>query len=433
MTRLALEALPEWERDVWRGEEARLISDYCRYGDLYWDADRHDEVAPYVLLVDGVPFHYAPANELDYDNWRMVEQQGRWTIAHTREKPNRNWAFVKQGLEYYLDKVPRVLARGDLTEAGKWLGVLVHYVEDAGHRLHALEGADGLDAFALDRLVAPPEETPFRTATIALDEMKNDGGDIRPYAPRLLGASVGEVAFRLYSACYEVTRRNRLRHLPVVQAIYAGRRDQAAQLLREMDEEVARLVCDCIHTVTCMGKATFAPEQLDDLRVVRLETLYPLNRPCIAGGPYRFTPMVRGACLGADRAPVPLTLITPDGTTRTFEHGWGSGSHFEMVLAYDLPERVYETLAMTIGLHDPLGRRGRAHIAVELDDGTLFQTELDGDRPSADVHVDVSSGGYLRLVTRASNPAGPTDDDHLVWGGPRLVRADNAPVWRTGD
>ena len=130
---------------------------------------------------------------------------------------------------------------------------------------------------------------------------------------------------------------------------------------------------------------------------------------------------------------MPLALRASDGTTRPFEHGWGSGSYFEMVLAYDLPKGVYETLAMTIGLHEPLGRRGRAHIAVELGDSTLFETELVGDQPSADVHVDVSSGGYLRLVTRASNPAGPTDDDHLVWGDPRLVRTDNAPVWPTDD
>ena len=433
MTRLAFEALPEWERDVWRSEEARFISDYCQYGDLYWDVDRHDEVAPYVLLVDGVPFHYTPANELDYDHWRMVRQDDRWTIAHTHEKPNRHWAFVKQGLAYYLDKAPRALADGRLAEAGKWLGVLVHYVEDAGHRLHALEGADGLDVFALDRLIAPPAETPLRTPTIALEEMNNTSGDIRPYAPRLLGTSVGEVAFRLYSVCYEVTRRNRLRHLPVVQAVYADDRARATQLLREMDEEVARVVCDCIHTVTCMGKATFATEQRDALRVVRLEDQYPLNRPCIAGGPYRFTPMVRDACLDADRIPVPLAVRSSNGTTKTFEHGWGSGTYFEMVLAYELPPYVYETLAMTIGLHEPLGRQGRAHVAVELDDTTLFETELDGDRPCADVQVDVSRGGYLRLVVRAPKATGPTDNDHLVWGDPRLVRANDAPVWPTHD
>ena len=428
MTRMAFDALPEWERKLWKDERERFVSQYCLYPDLYWDAGRHEEIKPYALLIGGRQFHYTPANDIDND-WEMVRQGESWAIKRVREKANRNWEFVREGLSYYLPRAARAIAERDMREAGRWLGVLVHFVQDGGHELHALEGPDGVGFFALDRLVEPPAGEPHRTASMTMIELSNKKGDIRPYEPRLLGTSVREVIFRLYSAYYRLGRDSRLKHLPIVGALQRGDRAAAARLLREMDEDGARLTCDVIHTMTSMAAEHFRNDQLQDLSVVSLVDTYLLCRPWIASDPYRFTPLVPGACLTPDRKRAPLTLRAPDGRKRTFSRGWGSGAHVEMVLAWQLPAGVFETLEMTVGLHEPLGRNGCLQLVVELDGRTLSDDTISSRAPSVELSLSVRDGGYLRIVTRVATSDWTGPENNIVWGDPRLARASDAPVW----
>lgn len=428
MTRMAFDALPAWERKLWKDERERFVSQYCLYPDLYWDAGRHEEIRPYALLIDGRQFHYTPANEAE-NEWEMARRDESWVIQRVREKANRNWEFVREGLAYYLPRAVQALAEREMREAGRWMGVIVHFVQDGGHELHALEGPDGLDFFALDRLVEPPKDEPHRSATMTMLEHSNKEGDIRPYEPRLLGTSVREVIFRLYSAYYRLARGSRFKHLPIVLALQRGDRATAARLLREMDEDAARLTCDVIHTMTSMAAEHYRDDRLEDLASVSLVDTYPLCRPWIAGGPYRFTPLVPGACLTPDRKRVPLTLRMPDGRKCTFERGWGSGAHVETVLSWQLPAEVFETLEMTVGLHEPLGRNGRVQIVVELDEQTLSDDTISSSTPSVDLSLPVRRGGRLRIVTRGLTDDWTRPENNIVWGDPRLVRASDAPVW----
>ncbi|MFH0964757.1 MAG: hypothetical protein V2A58_12205 [Planctomycetota bacterium] len=429
MTRLAFEALPPAARACWKDQEPQIIDRYSLYPDLYWDPSAHEEVRPHVLLIDGRPFHYAPSNELEYNNWEMVPRDGRYAIARIREGPNRNWQFVREGFLHYLDRSARLLSGGNLSDAAKALGVLVHFLEEA-HVLHALEGPDGLDFFALDRLVAPPEGEPHRSPTAVLTEMASSEGDIRPYSTRLLGTSVGEVAFRLYSEHHRLMQQNRFLHLPLLSAILADERGEALRHLRRMNENIARLVCDAVFTVTSMATGAYDDADLAGLQHLSLEDLHPVSRPCIAGGPYRFTPFVKGACLSADRRCVPLAVRLLDGSVRSFARGWGSGTHIEAVLAYDLPPQVYEALEVTVGLHEPLGRDGRVRLRVELDDRPLVDGVLSRENPAIPCCLPVVAGGYLRLITRSLLEDWTAPENNLVWGDPRLVRSPQAPAWR---
>ena len=85
-TRMAFEALPGWERTLWKEERERFVSQYCLYPDLYWDAGRHEEVRPYALLIEGHQFHYTPANDADND-WEMAREGESWVIRRAREGP----------------------------------------------------------------------------------------------------------------------------------------------------------------------------------------------------------------------------------------------------------------------------------------------------------------------------------------------------------
>ena len=122
-------------------------------------------------------------------------------------------------------------------------------------------------------------------------------------------------------------------------------------------------------------------------------------------------------------------MLRPDRSVREFRRGWGSGTHIETVLAYDVPRSVFDSFHMTIGLHEPLGRKGRVRILVKLDRDVLFDHALHDRSPSARVSAVVRKGGVLRIVTRALTPSWSTPDNNLVWGEPHLLRADDAPVW----
>ena len=429
ITRLAFEALPRWQHTLWKNDRDAFINDYCSYPDSYWEPDRHHEIQPYMLLIDGMPFHYSPPNQIDYNNWAMDASDDRPALRRLPEKPNRNWSFVSRGMNHYLEKSLLSAALDQMTEAGKWLGVLVHFIEDSGHVIHALEGPDGADAFILDRLCEPPSDNPHRTASSVLTEFKNDTGDISGHRPRLLGASIPEITFHLYSAIHRLAQQSRFKHLPVVRALLGDDRDTAAALLRGMDEDNARLVSDLLFTVLSVAKRKFLPRNLASLSVTHLEELYPLARPWVASDPYRFTPLVANACLDQDRRPHPLRVLMPDRSVREFRRGWGSGTHIETVLAYDVPRSVFDSFHMTIGLHEPLGRKGRVRILVKLDRDVLFDHALHDRSPSARVSAVVRKGGVLRIVTRALTPSWSTPDNNLVWGEPHLLRADDAPVW----
>jgi len=429
ITRLALDALPRWQRTLWKKDRDAFINDYCSYPDSYWEPDRYHEIQPYILLIDGLPFHYSPPNQIDYNNWTMDTSGDQPALRRLPEKPNRNWSFVSRGLNHYLEKSLLSVALDQMTEAGKWLGVLVHFIEDSGHVIHALEGPDGADAFILDRLCEPPSDDPHRTASSILTELQNKAGDISGYRPRLLGTSIPEITFRLYAAIHHLAQQSRFKHLPIVRALSADDRASAVALLQRMDEDNARLVSDLLYTVLSVAKERILPRDLAALSVTYLDELCPVARPWVVSAPYRFTPFVTNACLGPDREPHPLRLVMPDASVREFRRGWGSGSHVETVLSYDIPRRVFDSFHMTIGLHEPLGRKGRVRILVKLDRDLLFDETLHKRRPSERVAAVVRKGGVLRIITRALTPNWSAADNNLVWGEPHLLRADDAPVW----
>jgi hypothetical protein len=126
-----------------------LIQSYCAYPDFYFE-ERTSEVKPYMYFHDGIQFHYPPHTPVEefYRYWDR-DVKGNFPFNHHE---NENIIHVESGFRFYLNKIIPLLKNGEQEEAWKFLGCLLHFLEDSTFGVHALEGADGTDLFVLDRL-----------------------------------------------------------------------------------------------------------------------------------------------------------------------------------------------------------------------------------------------------------------------------------------
>lgn len=126
-----------------------LISDYSSFPDFYHR--RYQEIKPYMFISNGIEFHYAPHTPVDefYRYWNCNESDGTFMVSTAS---NRNRSFCEAGFAFYLEHILDNLHRNNDSEAEKFLGCLLHFLEDASFGVHALEGTDGTDIYVLDRM-----------------------------------------------------------------------------------------------------------------------------------------------------------------------------------------------------------------------------------------------------------------------------------------
>ncbi len=417
LTQLALDALDDVDRDVWSAHAGKLVEDYCNWPDWWFDPERHAEINPYQLQIDGIQFHYPPMSQPDYMYWTTDGGE----LTPLRQPRNENWEFAKQGLEHYLGAIQSDLRDGKTEDAAKRLGILLHFFQDT-HEVHALEGPWGTDCFVLDRLLPVPESQTHVTPTMMLMDLGPTQGDVTDHTPQLEGVSVGEAVFRLYSRYVETALANRLQHLPIVQARLGNDEARAHELFTEMNSRIARLTADVIHTVTCLGTGEPPAGEVEATNELHLDGVCPVRRPWLSpSSAYRFSEMVRGCCLDTQRRRHPLRIRLNE-TAKEFDHGWGGGGHVQgNQTVYDIPADSFEALRGYIGLHDPLGRDGRVDLTVNHDDETVLSQRLDNDAPTAELDLPMQRGGVVTFTVKDGPNVDPTCNN-LAWCDLRLIR-----------
>ena len=421
LTRKVLDALPDWQQALWASSREKIIAEYCWYPDWYYSPDRHQQAAarPYVIMVDGVPFHYLPANPVETNNW-TVEADG--ALRRLPNAPNRHWQFVAKGFHDSLLPLLDHFRAGRTEEAARFAGALLHVVEDAGSGVHVLEGIDGTDAMLMDRLMAPPSgRISDRPGTILRqdDAVQFEWG---LFQPTLLGTTVGEIIFHLFRRYAAMVRLNRLELVPMIQQHWDG--DLAASRARigTMNRRVCEVAADLLYTLTCVAADRFSSSDLEPLEQVALEDLEPIHRPYILPG-YEASPLVNGHNLDSEGELVALCLDLPEGR-HEFAAGLGTGCHVEYLLAYDLPSRVFERFRGCVGLHAELGAEGAFAVEMRLAGQTLYEDTFDRKHPAAAFDLPVAAGGMLELYVRDCTGAWDSPHNHVVWGGVELVRAE---------
>jgi len=340
-------------------EAASFDLDCCCYPDYYW-GPRRAEAEPYMYFTDGIQFHYPPHTPVEdfYRYWTQGED-GPHMI---RFRPGDNLRHVESGMRFYIEKAVCLLRRSERQEAWKYLGCLLHFIEDSLFGLHALEGADGTDLFVLDRLSG--REVAKHLAELPPDESFS----ALSVSPRILSDSIDEAVSLLY-ARYVRDGASSRRALfdTAADFLYGASRRTPEENEKIMFLNALSLATDAVATVFAIAedRAPFVPER-------RLAEFSPFAYPIGGAGGFA------------------LRRYEEKGNDIAF------GVNCEAVLLYAVPRGVYRHFSAEVRLEDA------GPLVLELVNGGVCaeKFELAGDivRP---VRLDAPGGETgFRVLSR---------------------------------
>lgn len=328
------------------GNNENLIRDYSSWPDFYF-SDRGKELRPYIFFLDGIQFHYppdTPYNEL-YRYWDM-DERGRF--RKSRAFVNENFRHVTAGFAFYIGHILECFRKNETEEGKKYLGCLLHMLEDSCFGLHALEGAGGADAFFLDRLTDGPVQP---SAIMARLKYRDDFPKL-DYSPRPLGNSPEEMVMKLYAAYCAASADSRKCCFRYILNTLENRPEHNREPENRMYANTVKLCADVIHTVSRLGRGETRPAE-----PCRLEELEPYEFPFGGFGGYRFRSFVRNCAFDRENNAVPLEL-----DCGKFEHGLSFGTHADGRLRYFIAPGIYRKFTCRIGLHPISPAGGNAEI-----------------------------------------------------------------------
>ena len=339
-----------------------LIEEYSSYPDYVHR--RYEEIAPYLFVKDNIEFHYPPHTPVDqfYRYWNCAP--GKGTFMVDREE-NGNAFFAQAGFRFYAEHFVDAFRKGEYEEAWKFLGCLLHFLEDSAFGIHALEGPDGTDIYVLDRMSG--RNIAKYICSIPLDEAVVD----LTVEPQIIACDAGEFAARLYCRYVEAAAVSRHAVFDMALEHLTGTSEHTlAGNQRTMFLSAVQLAADCIATLMaiCEGNAAAEKER-------KLSEFAPFYYPIGGGGGFQ------------------LRRYEVDGNDFIF------GVNLEARLLFDIPA-VYRSFCGRI-----VAREVENTTVEVVNNGEVQQSiKLDGN---ADIAVEVENPeGVFGLIVRAPRGQG---------------------------
>jgi hypothetical protein len=224
ITRAAIELLPEWERSILGNAEDSLIQKFCMYPDWHRNTLRDGRKEEAQLFE---PYVHLP----------LLQDLGKW---HKNEDNDSEICYYIVATS--MSKAIENLQASKILEAAKYLGPLVHFIEDNASPVHVIDNKvlaqllpvpEQLEPFALHRTVEQPT---FLSEKI-------------DYSPQLLGLTVHDAAAASFLRFKEMRILARATSAPILKAIYDGNRGEADKGRAQAALPSVKLIADVIHTI----------------------------------------------------------------------------------------------------------------------------------------------------------------------------------------
>jgi hypothetical protein len=405
ITEAAYDSLPPWQREFLANQRQTLIEFDCIIPDLARAPAHKKTVGRFVLLPNGDTFTHEP---------------------HSRE---HNSALM---LHYFSKAVESVRA-GELDEASRYAGCLLHFLEDCGSPAHSMPG-DNQHGYMQDLLEVPAE---FKDRPLhGLIEGGTLQLDLAGYRPQLLGTTPEEAVLHLTERLHAEIRNARAQVIPILQGVFLNDQtaiDTGRRRAATMDAQVA---ADALYSILAIAQNRFEPDEKVTLDTVDVAALTPLEVVSSSyfpqfsyfSNPYFGFP-VRNFILEGGVTKQPLTLqIAADGATKiqAFERGLGLGTGCRVT--YTLPLKVYERFECLVGLHATLGSSGAMSFRVFADGEAVFDSGiLTGDTPAKKVSIPVWRVRQISIETQNRNTTATPGKNYAVIAEPRLIKAQSPP------
>lgn len=348
------------------GDNGALVKDYCCYPDDFY-GPRSNEIRPYTYMKDGIQFHYPPHTPYEevYRYWN-VDAEGHF--HHSHPFVNHNFEYVMPGFKFYLSHVIECLQRHEEEDARKYLGCLLHMLEDSTFAMHALEGPGGADAFLLDRLV-DSRDFPVRPSYIGA-KINAEECQRTEYAPHSLGRNVDEAAMRLYARYVAAASDSRRCVFSYILKANQGYWRECRELVQRMFDNAVKICSDITYTLFAIaGRADATPPPC------HLTDMEPHIFPFGGFRPYRYTAFERNYAVGMKDERLPLKLMLPDGA-REYPQGLSFGTHSESDLLFWIAPGSFDGVRLQIGFHPDL-HFGKADLQIINDGKTVDEISLD--------------------------------------------------------
>lgn len=376
ITAAALKLVPEFP-----GSRDRLAEEFCLYPD--WAFTDPEKFARYCRLPSGEWFHYLPdISYAELYRYHTIDNSGY--IRRARPFRNANYDAAFPGFLYLLERSTTLLKSDDKNEAMKYIGVLLHVLQDACFGVHALEGAGGCDIFFFDRL----EIGDFSPAEILSRLDCSDFPDFHA-TPVILGANIPEAAMRLYSHYCRTARTARRRCMEILISRWNGK-NEAETLCLDMYRNVVQLCANVLETVLKL-----AEQKAESSPIVPLTEFEPYEFPLGGYGAYRF------------RTLEPDCYYTPDGQSHplvfsgaSFRSGLSFGLTGEQNLLYHMPKKLFDSFSGKLLLTGE--KNASAHCRI-INNGTPVQEfRLDGNNTVQPLTIPTPAGEFgIRLTSTA--------------------------------
>ncbi|MCM8768990.1 MAG: NPCBM/NEW2 domain-containing protein [Candidatus Omnitrophica bacterium] len=423
ITREVINHLLPWQKKILRASGAELVGESSGLPDKYFDVDSggYQQARPFAFFTQKVQFHYIPNTPVEnrYKYWRVVENKLGEPVKLSRFRYNRldpAWKHLSQGFRFYLTQATARLKEGRITDFAGYLGSLLHILQDATCYLHSLEGIDGTDILILDRLLVSGEEDFSRWPSYLLRESPE--GEVRLLTPQVVGTSIPEASFLLYSRLWQDVSANRRLLLPLYLALINSDGSKIHQIRSEMLSRAGQLCLDVTHTVFGIAFERWSRSELNALEMVYLSDLKAIREPLGLSEPYRFITFLQDASLNQKMQTCPLSLYLEEKPgqwrKRVFKKGLGTGSHYHYCLAYEIPAGVYRSFSGAVGLHADLGRGGNINVSIRLNRKSVFRERFTDRYPGKRFWIDLESGGLLELVV-TSDSGMRNARNNVVW------------------
>lgn len=405
ITEAAFDALPEWERQWFSQQRTTLIEFDCMIPDLVRAPAQRKTLGRFATLPNGDPFTHEP---------------------HGR--PHN----FSQMLHYFTQAVEKARA-GELNEASRYAGCLLHFLEDCGSPAHSIPG-DNQHGLMHDLLAVPEifKDRPLH----GLIEGGSLKLDLAGYRPRLLGTTPEEAITHLTERLHAAIRNARAQLIPILQGVFANQQEAIDAGRRRAATIDAQVAADALHTIFSMAKGHFDEAEKTALEKVNLGDLTPLEvisqsyfpQNTYFSNPYFGFPTPDGILKdGIDRQPLVLRVVENGGTLeKTFARGYGVGTHTR--LSYRLPEKVYDRFECALGLHPALGGAGSVTFRIYADGEAVFDSGiLTGNDTARMVNIPVWRVKELSIDVEGRGIQTPTSN-YAVIGSPILSKAKGPPT-----
>lgn len=229
ISRAAIELLPDWEKTMLGNAADCLAEQYCLYPDLHRSALNDGQKEKIALYK---PYVQIPLLK-DLSTWHKCNDDDSETCFY----------IVATSMHSAI----KHLRLGNPSEATKYMGPLLHFIEDNACPVHVVDNKLLAELFPVPEELKPfPLHRRVEEGTFPLEVSK--------YQVKLLGKNIVDAATAFYPRFLENSLSARRQAIPILKAIYAGNKQDADKGRAQAAIPAAKLIADVIHTICTIAR-----------------------------------------------------------------------------------------------------------------------------------------------------------------------------------